>query len=675
MAGTNLGTAWIQIKPSMKGLTSEIKNELSGIENNLETTADKAGKNNGKSWARSFAENAAGFIATSSVFKKISSTLSEAIGVGSEFGSSISQIAATLGYSMEDLNDSGSDAARTMDRLRSYAKEMGSTTTFTARQSAEALNYMALAGYDAETSIKMLPGVLNLAAAGNFELAQASDMVTDAQTALGLNLEQTVNLVDQMARTASKSNTSVAQLGEAILTVGGTAKYMTGGTTELNTVLGILANNGVKGAEAGTHLRNILLSMSSPTKNAIKLLDDLGVKIFDSDGKMRSFSKIFPELNAAMSEFTDEKRLDAFSVLFNTRDIASATALLGASAEEWRDLSGEISNSAGAAQEMAGVQLDNLAGDTTLLNSAWEGFQITLSEKLEPLLRTVTKGLTNLVEWISDNWEWLEPIFGIILGFLGSLTAIFAAKTVWMGLSAIFGLIWQNPIIAMIGLIVGAITVLITHFDEIKAVVETVFGAIGEAIGGFAEWVGGVFNGIWETITGIFSHIGDFFVGVWNTITSIFVNVGTFIGEAVSGAFKSVVNGILGFIEGFVNTPINILNGFLDLINGAFGWLGVNLSHIDGIHLPRLYTGGIVEGIGTDTSDSNLYALSKGEYVIRAAAAREIGYDNLARMNETGEVSGGQTINITINGYNKSPEELATIVSRKIAFNQRGVLA
>ena len=119
---------------------------------------------------------------------------------------------------------------------------------------------------------------------------------------------------------------------------------------------------------------------------------------------------------------------------------------------------------------------------------------------------------------------------------------------------------------------------------------------------------------------------------------------------------------------------MNILNGFIDIINGAFGWLGVNLGQIEGVHLPRLYTGGIVRGIGTDTSDSNLYALSKGEYVIRASAAREIGYENLNQMNETGTISGGQTNYFTINGYNKSPEELANIISRKIAFNQRGVI-
>ena len=145
-------------------------------------------------------------------------------------------------------------------------------------------------------------------------------------------------------------------------------------------------------------------------------------------------------------------------------------------------------------------------------------------------------------------------------------------------------------------------------------------------------------------------------------------------GQFITGIFKGAINGMISFIENFINTPINLINGFLDIINGAFGFLGVNIGHIDLIHLPRLASGGLVRGVGTDTSDSNLYALSKGEYVIRAAAARDIGYDNLKRMNETGEISNSQMVNITINGYNKSPEELATIISRKIAFNQRGVI-
>lgn len=317
-----------------------------------------------------------------------------AVDTGMEFDASMSQVAATMGTTVDQIGD-----------LRQLAMDMGAKTAFSAVQAAEALNYMALAGYDAETSTAMLPTVLNLAAAGSMELATASDMVTDAQSALGLTIEQTSTMVDQMAQTASKSNTSVEQLGEAILTVGGTAQYMAGGTEEINTVLGILADNGIKGSEAGTHLRNMLLKLSSPTEDAQKLLKQLGVSVFDAAGNMRSFSDIFPELNAAMSSMTDQEKLDAFSTLFNSRDIASATALLTTTTERWDELGDAIINSQGAAEAMANTQLDNLAGDITLWKSALEGAQIVLSDQLTPTLRQFVQFGTDGLTRVSDAFQ------------------------------------------------------------------------------------------------------------------------------------------------------------------------------------------------------------------------------------------------------------------------------
>ncbi len=189
-----------------------------------------------------------------------------AIDVGMSFDSSMSQVAVTMGKTTDEIGD-----------LRQFAMEMGANTAFSATQAAEALNYMALAGYDSQQAMEALPNVLNLAAAGGMELATASDMVTDAQSALGLTMDESAQLVDKMAMASSKSNTSVAQLGEAILTVGGTAKNLAGGTTELSTALGILADNGIKGAEGGTALRNIILSLSAPTDTAAAAMEALGL--------------------------------------------------------------------------------------------------------------------------------------------------------------------------------------------------------------------------------------------------------------------------------------------------------------------------------------------------------------------------------------------------------------
>ena len=305
---------------------------------------------------------------------------------GMQFDKAMSQVAATMGVTTGEIEE-----------LRQFAQKMGAETAFSATQAAEALNYMALAGYDAETSMGMLPNVLNLAAAGAMDLGRASDMLTDSQSALGLSLDETNDLVDKMAQAASKSNTSVSQLGDAILTVGGTAKNLSGGTTELATALGVLADNGVKGTEGGTALRNIILALSAPTDTAAKAMKELGVDVFDAEGNMRGLNEIFGDLNESLSTMTQQDRMDALSTIFNKRDLKSAEALLANYGDRWDELSGYIDDAAGAAQQMADTQLDNLNGDITLMKSALEGVKIEFSDGLNPSLRDATQRITGLL--------------------------------------------------------------------------------------------------------------------------------------------------------------------------------------------------------------------------------------------------------------------------------------
>lgn len=340
----------------------------------------------------------------------------QAIAAGSTFDASMSQVAATMGYSVEELNTQGSEAAKTFETLRNFAQEMGSTTAFSASESADALNYMALAGYDAETSMKMLPNVLNLAAAGGIDLASASDMVTDAQSALGLSLDETSEMVDKMARASSKSNTSVAQLGDAFLTIGGTAKSLTGGTTELATALGILADNGIKGSEGGTALRNILLSLTPKSEDAAKAFEQIGLKAYDANGEMRPLADIFGDMNKAMDNMTTEERQNILSNIFNKVDLKSVNALLATTDERWVELAGAIDDSAGAAEAMANTQLDNLAGDITLFESAMEGAKIAISDGLTPTLRT-------FVQFGTDSISTLTTAFRED-GFAGAMNAL-----------------------------------------------------------------------------------------------------------------------------------------------------------------------------------------------------------------------------------------------------------
>ena len=335
--------------------------------------------------------------------KAVTNFAKDSVQTGMTFDKSMAQVAATMGKSVDEIQN-----------LREFAQKMGSETAFSASQSADALNYMALAGYDAEKSMQMLPNVLNLAAAGTMDLARASDMVTDTQTAFGITIERTTQMVDEMAKAASTGNTSVSQLGDAFLVVGGLTQELNGGIVSLSdgttaTVDGIqeleialtgMANAGIKGSEAGTHMRNMLLKLSSPTDAGVAQLNALGVSVFDVEGKMRSFSDIFSDLSGTLGTLTQEEKIQAISDLFNARDIASAEALLSAVEQDWDKIGESILNADGAAKQMAETQLDNLAGDVTYFKSALEGIQIALSDKLTPTLRKFvqfgTSGLSKL---------------------------------------------------------------------------------------------------------------------------------------------------------------------------------------------------------------------------------------------------------------------------------------
>lgn len=364
--------------------------DTSGLESGIEKSKGLAsGLGNAVSGGLKMAGAAIGAATTA-----VTAFAASSVKVGSTFDSSMSQVAATMGKTVDEIGE-----------LRQFAQDMGATTAFSATQAADALNYMALAGYSADESMQMLPNVLNLAAAGDMELARASDMVTDAQSALGLEMSEMTGFVDQMAKTASQSNTSVAQLGDAILTVGGTAKTLSGGTTELNTALGILADNGIKGAEGGTKLRNVILSLSAPTDKAAQMLEGLGVNAVDAEGNLRPLDDIMGELSKSLDGLGTAERAEVINTIFNKQDIAAVNALLDTSAERWDELSGAIDDSAGAADKMAKTQLDNLAGDVTLFKSALEGAQILISDKLTPSLRDFVKFGTDGITKISEGFK------------------------------------------------------------------------------------------------------------------------------------------------------------------------------------------------------------------------------------------------------------------------------
>ena len=300
-------------------LAGSFKSSLQGAQKGLAGLAGAAGKIGGATMKAA----AAGIGAATTAAAGLGTA---AVNVGKEFEAAMSQVSATM------LLDKGTEEGKAaFQTLEDAARAGGASTAFSAAEAAEGLNYLALAGYDAEKAAAALPTVLRLARAGAMELGDASDMVTGNMSALNIEATQ-VNLdafADNLAMAASKSNTSVAQLGEAILTVGGTAQGLAGGTTELSASLGILADSGIKASEGGTHLRNMIMSLQMPRNdNAANMFKELGLQAYDAEGNMRSLGDVFGDLNDRLSSASAEQVNSTLATIFKQTDLASARAML-----------------------------------------------------------------------------------------------------------------------------------------------------------------------------------------------------------------------------------------------------------------------------------------------------------------------------------------------------------
>ena len=351
--------------------------------------------------------------------------------MGTSFEASMSQVAATMGITAEEIR-SGSKAYKL---LSDSAKECGKTTQFSATEAADALNYLALAGYDAEKAAATLPKVLNLAAAGGMDLAYASDLVTDSMAALNMETKDLDNYIDEMAKTSQKSNTNVSQLGEATLVCAGTVSLTKQRLETMNAELGILANNGLKGAEGGTHLRNVLLSLSAPTDKAADTMAALKLQVADSNGEMRDLNDIMIDLNDALKDMSSTEKTATINKIFNKTDIAAVNALLKGSGKEFSNLVDELKNCNGAAENMAETLNDNLKGKVTILNSALEGLGISAYEIFDDDMKDAVDAATNAVGRLQDAVD--NGRLGTSLNRMSQSMGEFAAGAIDVGEDAL----------------------------------------------------------------------------------------------------------------------------------------------------------------------------------------------------------------------------------------------
>lgn len=429
----------------------------------------------------------------------------QVLNIGSDFETSMAQVAATSGMTAGDIKNNISDYAD----LVSAAKEAGLTTVFSASQAGEALNYLALAGYSVQESIATMPDILTIAAAGAMDLGRASDMVTDAMNALDLSIDDTSGFIDKMAKTAQSSNTNVEQLGNAILTVGGTATVLAGGVTELDTALGVLANSGIKARQGGTALRQILLNLTDPSEKASKMIEQLGLKVFDMEGNMRPLNEIFTDLNDIMKDFTDQQRMETLSTLFDARQVRAATALMQGMGGAWDELSDKIDNADGSAEKMAETMRSNLNGAVNIAKSNIDSLAITIYEgisknitdlvqsaipqlqklnevlaspemqsRLESMsaqikeigltiLNVIVKAAPNIISFLSNVQANLESLKVIIWAIL-SIKIVTHIMDIMKALQALYVVLATNPYVAVI----AAVAALVVGIQQLTAAVE-----------------------------------------------------------------------------------------------------------------------------------------------------------------------------------------------------------
>ena len=514
----------------------------------------------------------------------------------------MSQVQATMGITKDSMSKVNGQSVNTMDTLSKLAKKMGAETAFSASECAEALNYLALAGYDTEQMCNTLPTVLNLAAAGDIALADASDMVTDAMSALGMGVDEAETMVDQMAKTASTTNTSVAQLGEGILTIGATAKSIKGGTAELNTALGILANNGIKGAEGGTHLRNIILSLQNPTDKAAAQMEALGISVYDSEGNMRSMNDILGDLNKSMDGMTSAEKSNIIGTIFNKTDLSSVNALLANTGSTWDSLQKSITESGGAAQQMADTQLDNLQGQITILKSALEGLAISFGELLMPAIKQIVGWVQKFVDWLNGLSEGTKKtvvtiallaaalgpvliVIGKVISAVGTIMTVVpkiagVINTVKGAFAALNTTMLANPIV----LIIAAIAALVAAFiylwnncdgfrqfwidlwENVKQVAITVWNAIKEFFSQVWEAIKMIFSTVFEVIKTLVTTYFNLYKTIIQTVFNVIKTVITTIWEAIKGVFTTVFNVIKTLVTTYFNIYKTIIQTVLTII-------------------------------------------------------------------------------------------------------------
>ena len=470
--------------------------------------------------AKGGAKSIGGAITAAAGFAGISIGIGNAITSFGNFEAGMSKVAAISGATGQQL-----------DALTAKAQEMGAKTKFTATESAEAFNYMAMAGWGTDQMLAGIEPVMNLAAASGESLGTVSDIVTDALTAFGMKAEDTAHFADILAAAAANSNTNVAMLGESFKYAAPVAGTMGYSAEDTAVALGLMANAGIKASMGGTTLRRALTNLASPTDTVKAAMDKYNISLKKSDGTQKTLMEVMQNLRESLGGISDEtEQAAAAADLFGSNALSGMLAIVNAAPEDFNKLTRAITYCDGATDRMAATMLDNMQGSLTLLSSAAEGVQNTLGSRLAPYITELAEGLTPVMaplgQAIDDWFDALDPDFtgmitNLTAGLKTNLTTMLASEE-WQEADAIgkINLAWKS-------IIADPLTEWIDS-DGKGLVVEAVkgmFTSAGNVLsgdGGLTDWLGTgaliltvtkvveVLGGIGGAVDGAVAAIGNF---------------------------------------------------------------------------------------------------------------------------------------------------------------------
>lgn len=547
--------------------TSSFKKGLTTASQDMQTFFDKSAKARDKMTALSSAMGKVGSTLTKTVTLPLVGLGTVSVKTAATFESAMSQVQATMGLTADSTSELNGQTVNTMDSLSSLAKQMGAETKFSATEAAEAINNMAMAGYDVNEVYGALPEVLNLASAGALSLDYATQLAANGLNVMGYGTDRLSELSNKLAVTASSAYGSVSDFGEGLLVAGGAAKSANLNFTDIFTALGILGDAGISAAEGGTKLRNVILSLYAPTDVAAEELNTLGIQTQDANGNVRDFQEVLKDLSGALDGLSEADRINAINTIFNKADIAGVNALLSNCTDRWDELSSTIDNAGDAAGQMSDTQLNNLNGQLTILKSGLEGLAIAFGEALLPLVKDVTAFIQNVVTWLNNlNDEQVQTIARILEVAAAVGPILLIGSKVVAGLNSIAALITNfAPLITAFGSTVAGlaapILAVIAVIAALKLAWDTNFGGMQDTLTEFIDTVTDRVTVIAEFLQTIFTAFIGVFIDNWQ---SNWINI-RLIFEDAWNAIETVFGSVIEVIT-------NVLSLFLNVI--TLNWSG-----------------------------------------------------------------------------------------------------